>query len=277
MVVSLAVNSTCGEPTNLLAVHQLVPTTEYKHKFTVCLSGVVKNEYSNGHQLVEWAEVNRMYGADHFVVYRENASAVLSPYIDYYKDRDLMETISWKLPDIGDVRDFDIIWNYGQVTAINDCIYRNMYVSEFVVSVDFDEFIVPYGKAENWADMMEEAGCHGKSVYLLRNAFFGIGPDWRNQTGKYHKDKLVADILHLQTLTVTKQDAYVNFFPKRSKFIARTDAVTTAGIHNVQGIWGVNNRNVHVCEIRLPYGRLHHYRDPRWTDIEPTDNTYMYK
>ncbi|KAK2158743.1 hypothetical protein LSH36_164g00040 [Paralvinella palmiformis] len=140
--VSLVVNNSCNEPTNLLSIHTIRKTDRYSKRFTICLGGAIKREYSNYHQLVEWVEVNRIFGAD---------------------------------------------------------------------------------------------------------------------------------------LTKSKQDKYVNSFPKRSKFIARSDVVDTAVIHNIKQVWAVKNRDLFVCEVELPYGRLHHYRDPRWKDIEPIKNAFMHK
>ena len=276
ITVSLTVNHSCSVPTNLLAVHRITKTTTPRYNFTICVGGVLKHEYSNYHQLVEWVEVNSMFGADHVVAYDYNSSAILTPYVDYYRRAGVMEVVPWTLPDLGEVSDFRLIWNYGQVTVINDCIYRNMYTSRFIASLDLDEFIVPYGRGTTWREMMHNAQCADRPVAIVRNAFFGISSKWPLDT-KYSDNRLVSNILNLATLTRTKQDKYVNPFPKRSKFITRSDFVDSAGIHNVKIGWGIKERSRWLCEVKLPYGRLHHYRDPLWPDVEPVDNTFMHK
>ena len=225
---------------------------------------------------MEWVEVNRIFGADHVVAYDYNSSAIIDPYVNYYKAAGILEVIPWSLPNIGDVNSFSLIWNLGQITLINDCIYRNMYTSKYIASLDLDEFIVPYGRSGSWLEMMNNAGCGNKPIAIVRNTFFGISTKWPEDP-IYEHDKLVHDVLRLVTLTKTKQDKYVNSFPKRSKFIARSDVVDTAGIHNIKQVWAVKNRDLFVCEVELPYGRLHHYRDPRWKDIEPIKNAFMHK
>jgi hypothetical protein len=217
-----------------------------------------------------------MFGADHVVVYDYNSSDIIKPYINYYKRKNMLETIPWTLPDIGEVSRFSVIWNLGQVTAINDCVYRNMYVSRYIVSLDLDEFIVPYDNSMSWVDMMHNAGCKDKPVAIVRNAFFGISSKWPVDQ-KYKRNRLISNVLKLATLTRTKQYKYINVFPKRSKFITRSEVVDTAGIHNVKIVWGVKERSRWLCEVNLSHGRLHHYRDPRWKDIEPVDNKFMHK
>jgi hypothetical protein len=45
----------------------------------------------------------------------------------------------WNLPT-GNVSE---LWDYGSLAALNDCLYRNMNTSGYVLFLDLDEFIVP--------------------------------------------------------------------------------------------------------------------------------------
>jgi hypothetical protein len=55
---------------------------------------------------------------------------------------------------------------FAQLAALNDCLYRNMYVSKYVVFQDLDEFIIPR-KQLTWTDMLQNLP-KGHAAYMFR-------------------------------------------------------------------------------------------------------------
>ncbi|XP_018008051.1 uncharacterized protein LOC108665766 [Hyalella azteca] len=82
-----------------------------------------------------------------------------------------LEVISWNLP----TGSWSELWDYGSLSAMNDCVYRAMRKFDHVIIVDIDEFLVSKTKS-NVANIYEsvlrqKTGKHGDAV-LVPNVFF---------------------------------------------------------------------------------------------------------
>lgn len=74
---------------------------------------------------------------------------------------------------------------YGQLVTLNECIYRQMYQSKYVLLNDIDEIIMPY-KYANLALLMEALQQEHKyvTVFLIENHIF---PKTQfEEIGKFH-------------------------------------------------------------------------------------------
>lgn len=62
---------------------------------------------------------------------------------------------------------------FGQTAALNDCLYRNMYKSKFVLFNDIDEIILPV-KDWDWSSLMEnlQKKHPDTSVFCIENHVF---------------------------------------------------------------------------------------------------------
>ena len=49
--------------------------------------------------------------------------------------------VDWNLPP--ELQDWDVLWDYGALIALTDCVYRSMSEYGYAFIVDMDEFIVP--------------------------------------------------------------------------------------------------------------------------------------
>ena len=70
---------------------------------------------------------------------------------------------------------------YGQILAMNDCGYRQMYDSKYLLVQDLDEFVVPT-VAKDWSSMLDNISEGNSTIqrdriasYGFRNRFFGHG------------------------------------------------------------------------------------------------------
>ena len=117
--------------------------------FTVCVLPFVYN-YDNRRQLIEIIEINRMFGAERFVFYNYSTGSDVTGVLGSYADDDvyLISVVPWHVPVGVDVRPRDQnnlveVHYFAQLSALKDCLYRNLFRSEFVVLTDLDELIVP--------------------------------------------------------------------------------------------------------------------------------------
>ncbi|ELU13059.1 hypothetical protein CAPTEDRAFT_200116 [Capitella teleta] len=159
-------SSKCGHPDAILDVidnSALKPDVN----FTVCLHKALIRNYNNSNELVEWIEMNRILGAQRFLIYNYTGGSALTPFLRHYVNEGVVELHEWNVLEFSHA----IPWYMGQGALINDCIYRSMYSSRFLILVDVDEVVVPQ-KVDTWAEALEEQRqCHGSDSMLVRNTF----------------------------------------------------------------------------------------------------------
>ncbi|CAL1548065.1 unnamed protein product, partial [Lymnaea stagnalis] len=140
--VSLTFNVS-ERPSNRLAVTYPQPR-EFRREFAVCFAAL--HDYKHPSRLVHAIEINRVLGAEHFYVYNYSVCNATDAAMRHYQRLGLLTVLPWSLPTLD-------IWYYGQNLAINDCVYRNRFVSRFVVIQDTDELIVPT-RHSSWGEVI---------------------------------------------------------------------------------------------------------------------------
>lgn len=107
----------------------LIPLKEEKHKYTLSLILIFKNEAP---YLIEWLEYHLMLGVDHFYLYQNNSTdnylSVLQPYIE----KGIVTLIDW--PEYP-----------GQYSAYLNWYQNYRHESQWASFIDIDEFICPLG------------------------------------------------------------------------------------------------------------------------------------
>ncbi|XP_071994932.1 beta-1,4-galactosyltransferase galt-1-like [Engystomops pustulosus] len=132
----------------------------FSANFTVCISALY-GKYNNALQVIQAIEMYKLLGASRVTIYNischENVDKILKHYIregvvevvPWPIDKYLKTSKKWKY-----VKGLDSeIGYYGQIASLNDCMYRNMYKSEFVLLNDIDEIIIPI-KHWDWSSLM---------------------------------------------------------------------------------------------------------------------------
>ena len=242
------------------------------HNFTMCTTPFFYN-YNNVMQLVEYIEVNRMFGVDHFVFYNLTMGANVNRYLRYYMSTGTVEVIQWHLPRGNATDSYGGVHYFAQVTAYQDCLLRSLQQAIYISFTDLDELIVPRVPG-NWSNLMKryQHELTNKCSLLIRNAFFRI--DWssdpdleKNTSVKTYK---------INTLLKTLREFKIWKSGSRSKYIAKVSHLVQPGIHFPL-----------ICRKKI--GRwftaettdalLHHYRS--WEDASVHDDavrdTFMVK
>ncbi|XP_073706972.1 uncharacterized protein [Garra rufa] len=136
-----------------------VPTT-FPYEFTICIS--VMYDYKSVLNLVQSMEMFRMLGAQRVVIYKTNCDSDTQKVLDYYETRGFVEIIPWTIKKhISVSHGWEIykspgqLHYYGQIPALNDCVYRYMYQSRYLALQDMDELILP-SKVKTWTELLPE-------------------------------------------------------------------------------------------------------------------------
>ncbi|KAL8174350.1 UNVERIFIED_CONTAM: hypothetical protein K2H54_043430 [Gekko kuhli] len=142
-------------------------------EFTVCISSMF-GEYNNVLQFVQSMEMYKILGAGRVVIYKNSCSPLMEKVLDFYVAEGTVEIIPWPIDLYLSVSSYfhhsmdpKDIGYYGQIAALNDCVYRNMYRSRYVLLNDLDEIILPI-KYPDWKSMMQKL----KRQYPTAAVFF---------------------------------------------------------------------------------------------------------
>ncbi|KAH3736800.1 hypothetical protein DPMN_043373 [Dreissena polymorpha] len=177
------------------------------------------NNYNDSYALVQWIELNRLLGAEKFIVYNYSSASNIGIILDMYKQRNIIEVVQWPIP-VNDVHYF------GQVAALQDCLYRNKHHSEFVVNEDVDEFIIPQKEnISTWAQLIDRLN---GGAFIFRNSFYLMTSE-----NKTFYNRSFAEMFHLSTLLMSRRERKLWLHKQRSKYIVRTSKATSLMIHEV--------------------------------------------
>ncbi|XP_032400722.1 uncharacterized protein LOC116707479 isoform X1 [Xiphophorus hellerii] len=213
----------------------------FPYNFTSCFSTMYN--YTNILQLVQTVEMLQLLGVNRIVIYKTNCSVETQRVLDYYTDKGLVEVVPWSLSEYLKVsrrakpdQDPGDIHYFGQIPALNDCLYRSMYRSKYVALHDPDELILPQ-TVDSWSELLpllEKRHGADRCFYFKNNWFpteFTLPPPppnvlparglWRNVSG--------ANVLtHLYSEPVKPKRAFNNF-----KTITNPRSVFVVTVHGV--------------------------------------------
>ncbi|XP_035824334.1 glycosyltransferase family 92 protein F13G3.3 [Aplysia californica] len=125
----------------------MFPASKRERTFTVCYS-VIYGNYDCYSMLLQSITYNRMMGAEHFFLYNQTMGPRADAVVRHFQDLGIMTVLS--MPEFP----ANEAWYHSQIMAINDCIYRNRNISEFVAVVDPDEFIMPV-QHHSWGEVLK--------------------------------------------------------------------------------------------------------------------------
>uniref|UniRef100_A0A3P9QAQ9 Glycosyltransferase family 92 protein n=1 Tax=Poecilia reticulata TaxID=8081 RepID=A0A3P9QAQ9_POERE len=232
--------------------NQKALTSSFPHNFTCCFSAMYN--FTNVLQLVQNLEMLQLLGVNRVVVYKTNCSADLT----FLYVPGLLEVIPWSLSKYLNVsrrarpsQSPGDLHYFGQIPALNDCLYRSMYRSKYVALHDLDELILP----QSLLPLLEKK--YGADrCYLFQNSWipteFALPPpkpkalppqdQWQNVSG-------VNILAHFYREPIVPRLRYRNF-----KVIVNPRAVFATSVHGVlkakkSSVWV--NRKI----ARIPRGQ----------------------
>ncbi|XP_053137665.1 beta-1,4-galactosyltransferase galt-1-like isoform X5 [Hemicordylus capensis] len=148
-------------------------------EFTVCISTMFAR-YDNVLQFLQSVEMYKILGVGKVVIYKNSCSPLMEKVLNFYIAEGTVEVIPWPVDSYLKVSshwrysdDAKDLGYYGQITALNDCIYRNMHKSKYVLLNDIDEIILPV-KDQNWNILMQNLQKQNpkSGVFIIENHIF---------------------------------------------------------------------------------------------------------
>ncbi|XP_026194919.1 beta-1,4-galactosyltransferase galt-1-like [Anabas testudineus] len=214
----------------------------FQFDFTVCISTLF-GEYNNVLQFAQTLEIYRLLGVGRVVIYNNSAGPELNRLLKTYSEEGLVEMVEWPIhkhlnPSHGWLfsKHGGDLQYYGQLVTLNDCIYRSMDRSRYVLLNDIDEIIMPY-QHDNLKSMMDmlqqqhpDAAMFHIESHVFPYKFFTKGkdtplPQWRGVPG--------FNILE----RIYREDPDKNIFHPR-KMIIQPRLVEQTSVHDVLKMFG---------------------------------------
>lgn len=214
---------------------------------SVCIRPMVEL-YSALASITEFVAYYVSMGVAHFNIYLCQVPREVEVLLSHLRDHGKVDIRlhRWNLP----LNDSSIL-AYGQMAAIQDCLYRSRLTSEYILNVDFDEFLVSKTRNRLTDALLEIETSVGKNSLgsvLVKNQFFCYEYPF-NAAYLRQKPPMLSRILFFREANVWKHY-------ERSKYAARASAVVAGGVHFV---WkhAKGAREVAISESVMV---MHHYR-----------------
>ncbi|KAL5022866.1 hypothetical protein ScPMuIL_002021 [Solemya velum] len=255
-----AVSLVAGKCNYTASVIPVLYNNEDMRNFTVCVTPF-NYRYAKAYQLIEFIEMNRILGADKIIFYNYSTNYNIDHILKWYSEKNLVHVVSWHLPMNVDrwpkTKDIVEVHYFGQLASLNDCLYRNLHVSKFLVYEDLDEFIVPK-TYDNWTSLLNTVDrlSSGRDIgtYIFRNTFFR--GEWADTDIEYSGKSFAKKY---KSVVLLKLEREKKILParQRSKYIIQPTKVETVGIH---ATWR-HRSGYNSYTVPFNVALLHHYRN----------------
>ncbi|KAM4589124.1 uncharacterized protein V3H82_003284 isoform 1-T2 [Fundulus diaphanus] len=273
-ITSAAVKN--GDPNDLkfLEVRNQRALTSFPYTFTSCFSTMYN--FTNVLQLVQSLEMLQFMGVNRVAIYKTNCSADTQRVLDYYTEKGLVEVIPWSLSKYLNVsrralpkQDPGDIHYFGQIPALNDCLYRFMYRSKYVAMHDPDEFILPQS-VNSWVELLPllEKRYGADKCYMFENNWvpieFALTPPPPQTLPQQDQWQNVSGVNILKHLYKEPPKPVFNNF----KIITNPRSVSSVTVHGVlksQRGCAWTDRNI---------ARMYHIKPRGQTEMKPEQLIY---
>ncbi|XP_062855598.1 uncharacterized protein LOC134318535 [Trichomycterus rosablanca] len=243
-----------------LPIKNRVHGESFKFNFTVCVSNLF-GSYNNVLQFAQTMEMYKLLGVQRVVIYNTSCGPDLEKLLQYYKKEGILEIVPWPIdqfltPSSG--------WNfqmhggdlhyYGQLVTLNECIYRNMYRSKYVLLNDMDEIIMPY-KHKNLESLMDALQQEHKNVgvFYIENHIFP--KTLFDQSGKFHRPEWVnISGINIMEHIYREPDRKNVYNPKKMIVNPRNMFQTSvhSSLNHIGGECSVPNDVCRIVHVRTP-------------------------
>ncbi|XP_045772840.1 uncharacterized protein LOC123872556 [Maniola jurtina] len=171
-VVSV-VTQPCEDPSNGLILTPSKTRYKYERAFTICVKDM-SFQKDISQNLVEWIETNKLLGVHMIDMYIDSLSKESEEVLLRYRAQGIVRLFHVPIKYSSERS----LWQRRRdhILTYNDCLYRNLRESKFIIPLDVDEILLPK-KADTWTELLKRLTHQGwspnrYSAILVRNVFF---------------------------------------------------------------------------------------------------------
>ena len=179
------------------------------------------------------------------------SSQSVYPYIQSFQQDGLLDFYNWYHPLTERVVGTHF---FGNFILRNDCLYRYMYRSDYIIMTDIDEAIVPIENNRTLPALMSYISRSKGAEYNFGHVC--ILDEWPSDPSMKSLNN-VANKYHIRTLLKTNRTREPHPRLHRSKYIVKPEHVVIAGVHTCELYVSRLFKRKH---IHPQIGQLFHYR-----------------
>ena len=238
----------CTRPlTPNLPVHHF--QGERKFTFATCLHQPLELNNDKLLDIVSWLEIQHVVGVEHVTIYNQNIGPLILKTLQSYQSKGFVDIIDWKLDNTE-----NRIGVNGQLGLINDCFYRYLGKSQYILFIDKDELIIPHSKS-NLKEMIKyiNEGQHHITQYRFYNSFWHDVGEVVSEAENYMIQNIYIPVYFKRTHHTKDCPSTIRY-----KNIVETKYAARIGVHHVYSMKKGQKR----YQVPVEIGLMHHYRSP---------------
>lgn len=223
-------------------------------------------------QVAEMVAASRALGVDYFQFYLESASPELLKLLQVLAEDGVADVLPWNLHMSGGQ-----VHYLGQFSAIQDCLYRHLHSSRYLLFGDVDELFVPR-KHDTLLPLLDELFSKNPQcgAFLFRNTFFSF----MSSTKMPPTDLKSVQFIHehnFPILTHITRNKIVHNAGDRSKPALDPRKVSAGSVHVIESL----RKGFQQCSVDPSNGLLHHYRHFTYgnarKDMDTVSDPYIWR
>lgn len=151
--------------------------------FTICVKDM-NFDKDMSQSLVEWIETNKILGVDMIDMYVDEVTENTKEVLLHYQQKGVVRLFHVPIKH----KSGRSLWQRRRdhILTYNDCLYRNIKESKYIVPLDIDEVVLPK-IADTWPELLNRLNKYGwessqRSSIMIQNVFFF---DFMQDVGKY--------------------------------------------------------------------------------------------
>lgn len=260
------VEKECETATNNLRVIYNRPPDDHKKGFAVCVKGLDFLYDDLSVRLIEWIELLNMLGADKIYFYNLQIHQNISKVLKYYEKEGKVQLTQLTLPGgQPNVPGFQHLYltkktnhkRQNEIIPYNDCLYKNLYLYDYIALLDIDEVIMPKHGDMFWAETMKRVLPKAKQVradgyhsYNFRNVYFF---DQQHHDHGWYPEipKYMHMLQHVhRAKNYTKPNQYVKCFHDPERVLTLHNHFPLACLGGVCKSYPVDTEDAHLQHYR---------------------------
>ena len=222
---------------------------EREFTFATCLHQPLELKNDKLLDMVSWLEIQRVIGVEHITIYNQNIGPLILETLQSYQRKGFVDIIDWKLDNTE-----NRIGVNGQLGLINDCFYRYLGKSQYILFIDKDELIIPHSKS-NLKEMIKYINerQHHITQYRFYNSFW-------HDVGEVVSEAENYMIRNIYTPVYFKRTHRTKDCPSTTRYknIIEAKYAARIGVHHVYSMKKGQKR----YQVPVGIGLMHHYRSP---------------
>ena len=151
------VEKECGNANNIFEIRNKKPKNGHKEKFLVSVKALdFQNDISLN--LIEWLEILKIFGVNKIEIFIVSAHPNVIQILKLYQTENFVTIKFIKFPHEfpNHQKDNYYQWLQSELVAYHDSFYENLYLYEYMVPLDVDEFLIPkHMEDRTWSDMVK--------------------------------------------------------------------------------------------------------------------------